>query len=186
MDKTMIRSNHYEAAFEGYLQWHRLCHVAVDETRRSFLGERRVKSLDFIVYGDPGVKLLVDVKGRRYPGGRRERPRRVWESWSTREDIAGLEDWLTMFGPDYLGLLVFVYHIQPHAPPIPEGEELWTWHERRYLLRAITVGDYAAWMRRRSPSWGTVALPTRRFRELVRPFPEFLRPRDPAAAETPF
>ena len=28
----MDRSNHYEAAFEAYLQWHRLCYVAVDET----------------------------------------------------------------------------------------------------------------------------------------------------------
>ena len=29
----MDRSNHYEAAFEAYLQWHRLCYVAVDERR---------------------------------------------------------------------------------------------------------------------------------------------------------
>ena len=35
----MDRSNHYEGAFEAYLQWHRLCYVAVDETRRSMLGD---------------------------------------------------------------------------------------------------------------------------------------------------
>ena len=73
----MDRANHYEAAFEAYLQWHRLCYVAVDETRRSMLGEERVKSLDFIVHGDGGSRLLVDVKGRRFPGGTAERPRNV-------------------------------------------------------------------------------------------------------------
>ena len=57
----MDRSNHYEAAFEAYLQWHRLCYIAVDETRRSMLGEERIKSLDFIVHGEGGARLLVDV-----------------------------------------------------------------------------------------------------------------------------
>src|SRR5713226_2722006 len=75
---SMDRSNHYEAAFEAYLQWHRLCYVAVDETRRSMLGEERIKSLDFIVYGERGARLLVDVKGRRFPSGIKH-PRRVWE-----------------------------------------------------------------------------------------------------------
>jgi len=182
----MDRNNHYEAAFGGYLQWHRLCHVAVDETRRSFLGERRVKSLDFVVYGAGGVKLLIDVKGRRFPGGAIEKPRRVWESWSTREDIAGLQEWRRMFGSDYLGLLVFMYDLQPHAPPAAAGEDLWTWHERRYVLRAVTINDYAKWMRPRSPRWGTVALATADFRRLARPFHEFLSPRAAAPAETPF
>ncbi|MFL5243819.1 MAG: HYExAFE family protein, partial [Gemmataceae bacterium] len=62
----MDRSNHYEAAFEAYLRWHRYCYVAVDETRRAVLGETRVKNLDFIVYGEPDARLLIDVKGRRF------------------------------------------------------------------------------------------------------------------------
>src|SRR5947208_550464 len=105
----MDRSNHYEAAFEAYLQTHRLCYVAVDETRRAVLGETRVKNLDFIVYGPSGARLLVDVKGRRYPTGSPGKARRVWECWSTRDDIEGLGRWEGLFGPDYLGLLVFTY-----------------------------------------------------------------------------
>src|SRR5881409_2025821 len=93
LEDAMDRSNHYEAAFEAYLQWHRYCYVAVDETRRAMLGETRVKSLDFIVYGERCSRLLVDVKGRRYPGGKEGRWRRVWESWSDREDIDGLTRW---------------------------------------------------------------------------------------------
>ena len=65
----MDRSNHYEAAFEAYLQWHRLSYVGVDETRRAFLGDRPVKNLDFIVLAQVGGRLLVDVNGRRFPGG---------------------------------------------------------------------------------------------------------------------
>jgi hypothetical protein len=60
----MDRSNHYEAAFEAYLQWHRLSYVAVDETRRAMLGDLRVKNLDFIVHGESGGRLLVETRGR--------------------------------------------------------------------------------------------------------------------------
>ena len=95
----MDRGNHYEAAFEAYLQQHRLCYVAVDETRRAMLGDLRVKNLDFIVHGEDGSRVLVDVKGRRFPSGPAERPRRVWESWSTRDDVLGLEQWEQLFGP---------------------------------------------------------------------------------------
>jgi hypothetical protein len=91
-----------------------------------------------------------------------------------------------MFGADYVGLLVFLYHLQPHAPPVADGEELWTWHERRYLLRAVPVAEYALWMRSRSSRWGTVALPTRDYRRLARPFHEFLRPALGVPADTPF
>ena len=40
-----------------------------------------------------------------------------------------------------------------------DTEDLWTWRGRRYLLRAVAVGDYRRHMRVRSPSWGTVGLP---------------------------
>src|SRR5438876_10237102 len=102
----MDRSNHYEAAFEAYLQWQRLCYVAVDETRRSMVGDTPVKSLDFIVYSEEGARLLIDVKGRRFPSGPSPKQRRVWECWSTLDDISGLEQWTQLFGEGYQGLLV--------------------------------------------------------------------------------
>src|SRR5262249_29392158 len=138
----MDRSNHYEAALEAYLQWHRLGYVAVDETRRSQLGETRIKNLDFIVYGDGGSRLLVDVKGRRFPTGPAGRKRRVWETWSTDDDIDGLGRWEELFGPGYRGVLVFAYHLLPEAELPEDAEDLWTWHGRRYLLRAVAAEDY--------------------------------------------
>ena len=45
-----------------------------------------------------GSRLLIDVKGRRFPMGPEHKPRRVWECWSTREDVDGLESWVRLFG----------------------------------------------------------------------------------------
>jgi len=182
----MDRSNHYEAAFEAYLQWHRLCYVAVDETRRAVLGETRVKSLDFIVYGECGSRLLVDVKGRRFPTGAAGRQRRVWECWSTLDDISGLERWAELFGPGYQGLLVFAYQLLPAVDVSAETEDLWTWRGRRYLLRGIAAADYQRHMRVRSPRWGTVSLPTAVFRELVRPLHHFTHRLQPVNDDCPF
>jgi len=182
----MDRSNHYEAAFEAYLQWHRLCYVAVDETRRAMLGEQRVKNLDFIVYGECGSKLLVDVKGRRFPAGPEHRPRKVWECWSTREDITGLEQWTELFGFGYEALLVFVYHLLPTVSLPDEREDVWTWRGRRYLLRAVLAEDYRLHMRVRSPKWDTVSLPGAVFRRLAQPFRSFTHGAQTFDAGCPF
>jgi hypothetical protein len=171
----MDRSNHYEAAFEGYLQWHRLPYIGVDESRRSFLGEERVKSLDFIVCGHHGSRWLIDVKGRRFPAGREERPRRIWECWSTREDVISLQRWAERFGPGYQPLLVFMYHLLPYAPPVGVDDEVWNWHGRRYLLRAVPVLDYQRWMRLRSPKWDTVMLSRAAYQQVAKPFREIIR-----------
>jgi hypothetical protein len=178
----MDRSNHYEAAFEAYLQWHRLCYIAVDETRRSMMGDERVKSLDFIVHGEHGARLLVDVKGRRYPSGIKH-PRRVWENWSTQEDIDGLERWAALFGPGYQGLLVFAYEMLPSVELPPDTEDLWTWRGRRYLMRAVLASDYRQHMHVRSPRWETVHISAAIFRELVRPLHFFTHG---AGEECPF
>jgi hypothetical protein len=182
----MDRGNHYEAAFEAYLRWHRLCYVGVDESRRAMLGDERVKSLDFIVYGERQARLLIDVKGRRYPSGSAERPRRVWECWSTQDDVDGLERWTKLFGPGYLGLLVFTYQLGSDLE-IPEDTlDQWTFRGRRYLFRAIEVSAYRRHVRVRSPKWSTVCLPNAVFRDLVRPLDDFLRGLVPVVEECPF
>ncbi len=174
----MDRSNHYEAAFEAYLQWHRLCYVAVDETRRSVLGDVPLKNLDFIVHGEAGWRLLVDVKGRRFPGNRGQR---TWQCWCERDDVEGLDRWEDLFGPGSLGLLVFTYHLAPSVALPDDTLDLWTWRGRRYLFRAVVAHDYREHLRVRSPKWGTVDLPAADFRRLVRPLHDFLY----GSADTP-
>jgi hypothetical protein len=182
----MDRSNRYEAAFEAYLQSHRCCYVAVDESRRAFLGASRVKNLDFIVHSSSGFGFLVDVKGRRFPGGTAEKPRRVWECWSTQEDIDGLERWAAVFGEGYCGLLVFVYRLGADETMAEDDGELWTWRGQRFVLRAIPVEEYRQQMRVRSPRWSTVDLSRAAYRQLARPIHEFLHDRTPVSQDWPF
>src|SRR5437762_3483496 len=162
----MNRDNHYEAAFEAYLRARGVGFVAVDEARRSLLGDGEVKSLDFIVVGPDDAKLVVDVKGRKFPGGPAGKPRMVWENWSTREDIDGLTRWAERFGPAFRGVLAFVYHVLPCVSLPETTPDLFAFRDQLYLMRAVEVADYRRQMRGRSPRWGTVHLPTAAFRRI--------------------
>jgi hypothetical protein len=170
----MDRTNHYELAFESFLQDRRLCYVAVDETRRAVLGDVPVKSLDFLVFSRDGARLVVDVKGRRFPGGPPRSPRRVWESWSFRDDVDGLERWAALAGPGYRGLLVFAYLLHRSVRLDQETPDLYEFRGRRYLFRAVEVADYRRHMRVRSARWKTVCLPMADFRAVVRPLSDFV------------
>ena len=169
----MDRSNPYEAAFEAYLTEQGLCYVGVDVKKRSLLAGTPVKNLDFIVLGLTGAKLLIDVKGRQFPGGPAGKERYVWENWSTQEDIRGLGHWMDLFGPGYLGLFVFLYHVLSSVELPADTPDLWHWQGARYLVRAVTVAEYSRHMKVRSPRWGTVGLPGAVFRDLARPFRYF-------------
>ena len=170
----MDRSNHYEAAFEAYLQHRQVKFRPVDETHRATIGGISVKSADFLIVDPDTPKLIVDVKGRRFPGGRPARPRTVWQNWSEAADVDGLDLWADYLGPDFLGVLAFVYHI---APPflVPAGTpDRFRFGGRTYLMRAVAAAKYRPAMRPRSRSWATVHLPAAEFRRLVRPFSDFL------------
>lgn len=180
----MDRGNHYEVAFEAYLQSRGLCYVAVDETRRALFEGEPLKSVDFLVFGPEGTRLIVDIKGRRFPCGPPQRPRRVWECWSFREDVAGLVRWAELAGDGYQGLLVFAYLLGPEVELAPQTPDLFVWRNRRYLFRAVRAEDYRKQMKQRSPRWDTVCLPREAFRSLVRPLGDFTRSR--TIEEVPF
>lgn len=179
----MDRSNPYEVAFESYLQINRISYIAIDETRRAPLGDDPVKSADFLIF-TPNVRLIVDVKGRRFPGGTPQKPRRVWECWSFREDVAGLDRWTDLAGIAFRGLLVFAYLLHPTVSLPVSTPDLFPFHGDRYLFRAVDIAEYRDHMRPRSKRWDTVCLPKDAYRTLVRPFREFLQL--PVAEEVPF
>jgi hypothetical protein len=176
----MDRGNHYEGAFEAYLRDRGVSYIPVDETRRPQTDHGPLKCLDFIVFGPADSRLLVDVKGRRFPGGTAERPRRVWECWSTEEDVLGLERWAERSGPGFRGLLVFAYSLAAAVDLPADTDDLWTWRDQRYLFRAVDASEYRRHMRVRSPKWGTVGLPGAEFRRLVRPLHHFTHGYEPA------
>jgi hypothetical protein len=174
----MDRGNHYETAFEAYLRDRRLGYVAVDESRRSSLADEPVKSIDFIVYGSGGSKLLVDIKGRKFPGKSKGKLRRIWQNWVEEDDVEGLERWQASFGPEYRALLVFAYYILPEVEMRRGTADVWVWRGRRYLMRAVPVIDYRQHMRVRSPKWRTVHLPMAVYRDVVRPLRVFTHPQE--------
>jgi len=169
----MDRGNHYEAAFEAFLRERHLPYIAVDETRRTELGGAAVKSLDFLVMPDASPRLLIDIKGRRFPGGPVGKPRHVWETWSTRDDVDGLTRWQARLGPDAVGLLAFVYALAPDLRLPDDTPDVWSFRDRSYLCRTVPVDSYRRWMRTRSPRWDTVCLPGDVFREIAQPLSDF-------------
>ena len=80
-----IRTNHYEVAFEAFLREEKVPYIAVDERRRALLGSGSLKNLDFIVSPSGGdMSWLIDIKGRKFPSGRRNR---YWKNWTTTDDL---------------------------------------------------------------------------------------------------
>ncbi len=169
------RNNHYEAAFEAYLRDRRVPYVAVDEARRSLLaGGDSVKSLDFIVSPQETptpTNWLVDVKGRRFPAG--EKNKQYWKNWSTRDDILSLCRWEDLFGDQFGGLFVFAFNIVGDRSPLPP-DELFEFRQALYGFVAIRLSDYLGHARIISPRWDTVAIPAAAFRRLARPVAQFL------------
>ena len=170
----MLRSNHYDVAFEAWLRASRTAYVAVDERRRSLLAQRSLKSLDFLVYTRERGTWLVDVKGRRFaPGGQGRR----WENWATHEDLSGMADWQELFGGESRGLLVFAYYLDEELLDVPADlGEPFEHRGRRYAFFGVWADDYRERMRVRSPRWETVWLPSGLFRELRFPLTRLLTP----------
>jgi len=178
--ERMKTENHYEQAFAAWMRVLERPFVSVRETARVRVPDTTLKNPDFLVYGREAgeMSLIVDIKGRKYPGGSDAVPLYSWQNWVGEDDIVALSRWEEYCGPNHRALLVFVYCIA-RSCELPEGTpDLISWRGDRYLLRAIAVDEYRAAMRVRSPRWHTVHLPAAEFRARIRPFSEFLLPQE--------
>lgn len=161
---------HYEAAFQDYLLRRQVPYVAVDELRRAAFRDAKLKSFDFIVYSAQTTNWLVDIKGRRFPGG--ERGRRSWQNWATQADLDGLAQWQQVFGQGFRALLLFAYWIDGGDPP--PTEIVHDFRDARYVFVGVPLDDYRVHARVRSPRWGTVNVPVAEFAKMMRPVSEWL------------
>lgn len=164
----MIRSNHYDAAFETWLRLHRIPYVAVDERRRALLAEQSIKSPDFLVQSPKLGRIVIDVKGRKQLSGAQHRR---WENWATQDDLTSLDAWEQIFGGQFKSLLVFAYELSAEDPAQPEMLEF---RDRRYSFHGVWAAEYRQAMRERSARWETVWLPSREYRQLRFPLTQFL------------
>ncbi|MDO5565262.1 MAG: HYExAFE family protein [Planctomycetia bacterium] len=164
--------NHYEAAFELFLRQWRVPYISNrQEHRNRFVDGTSLKNFDFVVTDSQKQNWIIDVKGRRFPGGLRHG--RYWKHWTTHDDLAGLLKWESFLGENFRGLFVFAYLIDTDRSPVPQ-DELFLWHKRLYAFIGIDLHDYIAEAKLISPRWNTYELPVRRFRSLARPFTQFL------------
>ena len=164
------RENHYEAAFEAWLRVRRIPYLAVDETKRSLAEGHSLKNLDFVV-SPPSLphSWLVDVKGRRFPTGKS-----YWKNWVTAEELQSLASWEGLFGDRFSGLLVFAYNVVGNLAPLP-ADELFAFRGGLYGFIGIRLEHYASWAKPLSPRWGTVSVPTERFRSLAQGVDQLLQ-----------
>ncbi len=165
------RDNHYEAAFEAYLRERRVAYVAVDEQRRSRLGDGSLKNVDFLVSPADGATLLVDVKGRRFPSG--QRTKQYWRNWTTWDDLRSLARWQDRLGEGSLALFGFVFHVVGERSPVP-AEQLFVHRNRQYAILAVRVADYIRFARPLSAKWQTASIPTAVFRQAAILFDDLL------------
>ena len=165
------RSNHYEAAFEAWLRARQIPYLAVDETRRAVSATGPLKNLDFVV-SPPALphSWLVDVKGRRFPTGQS-----YWKNWVTAEEVGSLSNWESLFGERFRGLLVFAYNVAGDLAPLP-ADELFPFRGGLYGFVGIRLEHYASWSRPLSARWGTVSVPTAKFRSLAQGMESLLHP----------
>jgi hypothetical protein len=164
------RRNPYEAAFEEFLRASGIPYVATDEARRTIAGDASLKSLDFIVSPPQGQRLLVDVKGRRFPTAKRKQ---YWKNWSTAEDLRALAQWQDLFGSAFDAVLVFAYHVVGDRAPLPP-EDLFVHQDQIYGFIVADHKSYGEFSRQISPQWDTVAVSTSKFREIARPLSQVL------------
>jgi len=162
------RDNHYEAAFEAWLRRLRVPYVAVNESHRAAAGEKSLKSLDFLVSPQnwPGT-WLVDVKGRQFPTAKQQ----YWRNWSTSDELESLARWEKVFGPRFMGLLVFAYNVIGDRAPLP-ANELYEFRGGLYGFVGIRLDHYTSFARQLSARWNTVTMPVPKFRALARPVRE--------------
>jgi hypothetical protein len=165
------RSNHYEAAFEGFIRSLRVPCVAIDEAKRAIFGDEGLKNPDFLLYPRFSTNLVVEVKGKK---GKDSRGVRAWENWVTTDDLEALERWQAMFGPGFRAVLAFAYAEPIRSFPLPRDNGAYEFRGREYRFWAVGLDDYIAHLRSRGPAWKAVAMARRAFRRRVRPLREWL------------
>lgn len=165
-------TNHYETAFERFLRGMSIPYFSNrQEHRNRFVDGTSLKNFDFVVTDSSRKSWIVDVKGRRFPGGAQHA--KYWKNWTTEDDLHGLLKWESFWGENFHGLFVFAYLIEGDRSPLP-AEELFTWRKRIYAFVGIDLHDFIAEAKLISPRWRTWELPARRFRSLAKPFTQFL------------
>ncbi|MDO4587529.1 MAG: HYExAFE family protein [Planctomycetia bacterium] len=168
-----MQKNHYESAFEAFLRISNIPYFSNrQDFRNRFKNGSSLKNFDFVISLPQQGNWIVDVKGRKFPGGSNKRH---WKHWTTRDDLSGLLKWEKMLGDQFRGLFVFAYQICDDISPLPV-ENLFAWKKQLYAFIGVELHQYLGEVRLISPQWQTYEMPIRRFKTVARPFTDFISP----------
>lgn len=182
--------NRYETVFERYLRAVKRPFLSNRQERRFDLDNgATLKNFDYLVSDAEGVNWIVDVKGRRFPGGLHST--KYWKNWTTEDDLRGLLRWeqiLSAGGDEYCGrgAFVFAYLVTGERAPVPE-EKIFIDRLERYAFLVVPLKTYIAEAKYISPKWKTYEIPAKRFQELAVPADVFFtakRESSPLTAES--
>lgn len=151
--------------------------MAVDEARKAIFADVTIKSFDFLVYSNSGPNLLVDVKGRRFPGrvlhGGPRRGPKAWENWITRQDVEGLGLWQEVFGGGFAPVLVFAYMLMGSPSGAPFSD-VHIFKDSAYAFVCVGLNEYVEAAHPRSAKWSTITVSSAVFAGMARPVEDFL------------
>jgi len=86
--------SHYENAVEAYFIEKKISYMAINEGKKAFANNQKVKNFDFLINSKKSV-IALDVKGKQF--GYDGAPSNLWENWILEQDITGLENWQKQF-----------------------------------------------------------------------------------------
>ena len=159
--------NHYEIAFQAWLNENHINFLEVDQSRRAFLARSKVKSFDCLIYTPAERIMIAEVKGRLFKGTSLEGMKSM-PNWVTLEDIRGLIRWEDVLGDEYKAYFVFAYCLEKVYVD-SDGQELFFCDGKSYVFYCVSIDDYQGFMRLRSRKWQTVNLSSADFRCCAKP-----------------
>ncbi|MBL7214676.1 MAG: HYExAFE family protein [Phycisphaerae bacterium] len=168
--------NIYEQVFACWLQENHIPFVDVDQTKRFGVERQDVKNFDFLIRPDSQNPLLVEVKGRTFHSGSLAGLKAL-DGWVTFEDVEALVYWRGCFQsqkPQAEAVFVFVFALE-QIDVETDGQAVYDFGDRRFLLLAMPLAHYRACMKPRSPKWQTVTVPAEDFRRYAVPIEETLK-----------
>lgn len=153
---SIFGGNHYERAFQSWLEDNGISYLAVDQQKRAAFSRSKIKSFDFLFYSPDQQAYLAEIKGRKFTG-KNFTAFGSLPNWVTADDIKGLESWVEIFGGRYQGLFVFAYDLK-NIDVDTDGREIFEFDNRRYVFIAVRLRDYQRGQAGRSEKWETVHL----------------------------
>ena len=169
------QSNVYEEVFACWLRERHINFVDVNQSKRFSIEQQGVKNFDFLLRPRSKRPLLAEVKGRTFHG-RSLAGLKGLDGWVTLEDVESLTYWQQRFQqdkPEAKGVFVFVFAVE-QIDVETDGQPVYDFDGRRFLLLAVPLEHYHACMKQRSPKWQTVTLSAENFRRYAIPVEQTL------------